>query len=1322
MRLPGSASLLSMVLTLGLFLGTAWSTEPEAQWIWTPNPTGLLGPSKSCHFRKAFQVSSVRQGHVVVATPGRYELYVNGRRIASGTSTDPWERHEVSTFLNRGRNLVAIRVDQTQDVAMALAARIEIVDAAGHKHVFLSDNTWVTNARPLPFWYTPLYNDGRWEAAEQLGAWRFESAKDEQILADHEGDSIPSAARRTVLDSQRSTASRREVDGDNQAATPAEVVEARLPAGGSHVSDQATEPPSADLFRVPIDFAVERLLDHQATGSLIAMTFNEFGHVIAAREGGGLLLIHDSNGDGRPNSVRPYSDQVQDCHGLLCLNGYVFVTGDGPDGRGLYRLRDESRDGQADQVKLLLELPAESSDAGPNSLTLGTDGLLYVVVGYRTELPSQVVPDGPYRNSCEDHLLEPRFDVPGQDHEPAQTFAGAVLRMDIDAKRIEILAGGLRNAQALAFDREGQLFTFDGDHQADLGAPWYQPASLYHVTAGAEFGWRPVCARWPDYYPDRIAAVIETGRETPSSMVFYHHYEFPTPYHDALFVADRLNGQITVFTFEAAGASYSVGRAVFLEHDVKRIRGLDVGPDGHLYFVTGNGDDSGGLYRVTWEGPPTPGSTDWGQGLDAVIRYPQMNSAWARQRVATLKNELGDDWDQLLPAVAASAANPWQYRVRALDLLQLYGPTPPATLLIRMAQDADPRVRSKAAQWMGLHADEKSHTMLVHLLADEDARVRRQACEALLQVGYRPPVDALIPLLQSDDAVETLAARRLLGSLPPDSWRDRLLASDDHRLLIQSSLALMTADPTPEHARVVLDKAGATMATFMTDQDFLGLLRVVQVALVKGRIPLTELQPLRAQLAAEFPATDTSMNRELVRLVAYLQIPDMQERAMEWIDDEHVPGTDKLDLAFHVGLLVGDWNPEQQMRLLDFFQQIRDWPGGAAFSAYARQATDEFVQSMSVEDLRRALTHGDRWPEAAFALLHQLPEQLDAEMLEALKQLDRKIIHLLDPEIFRLKVGIVAVLARSGDRASMHYLRELWQQDPERRLAVAMGLAQHPSEENWPYLIRSLSVLEGEAAEDALVQLRSIALAPEAPNAYRHVILHGMSLGDPGAEAAVALLEFWTGQQMEVDDDAADVADQLAAWQTWYAEQWPEAPEAELPDYRLHGVWDHRELARFLTLGEGRGGSAKQGQEVFHRANCAQCHRVGNVGGDLGPDLTTLGRRAMRKEVLQAILFPSAEIAADYARHTVITRQGRSLSGRLVLPDDADSLMLKQLDNRAISLSHSDIVQILPERVSIMPEGTLDQLTLQEIADLFAFLFGEREQRFVDRQEAALQR
>src|SRR5205814_774529 len=108
---------------------------------------------------------------------------------------------------------------------------------------------------------------------------------------------------------------------------------------------------------------------------------------------------------------------------------------------------------------------------------------------------------------------------------------------------------------------------------------------------------------------------------------------------------------------------------------------------------------------------------------------------------------------------------------------------------------------------------------------------------------------------------------------------------------------------------------------------------------------------------------------------------------------------------------------------------------------------------------------------------------------------------------------IVAVLARSGDEASLAHLREIWDKDPERRQAVAMGLAQSPEGDNWPYLLRSLTLLEGKAAQEVLARLRTVEQAPEEPEYYRQVILRGLLLKDQGADTAIELLEFWTGEK-----------------------------------------------------------------------------------------------------------------------------------------------------------------------------------------------------------------
>ena len=88
---------------------------------------------------------------------------------------------------------------------------------------------------------------------------------------------------------------------------------------------------------------MQQVLAGDEVGSLIAMSFNEFGHILAAKEGSGLLLIYDANGDKIPERVRTYCDKVKNIQGILALNGEVYVTGEGPDGPGLYRLSDKDR-------------------------------------------------------------------------------------------------------------------------------------------------------------------------------------------------------------------------------------------------------------------------------------------------------------------------------------------------------------------------------------------------------------------------------------------------------------------------------------------------------------------------------------------------------------------------------------------------------------------------------------------------------------------------------------------------------------------------------------------------------------------------------------------------------------------------------------------------------------------------------------------------------------------------------------------------------------------------------------------------------------------
>jgi putative membrane-bound dehydrogenase-like protein len=125
-----------------------------------------------------------------------------------------------------------------------------------------------------------------------------------------------------------------------------------------------------------------------------------------------------------------------------------------------------------------------------------------------------------------------------------------------------------------------------------------------------------------------------------------------------------------------------------------------------------------------------------------------------------------------------------------------------------------------------------------------------------------------------------------------------------------------------------------------------------------------------------------------------------------------------------------------------------------------------------------------------------------------------------------------------------------------------------------------------------------------------------------------------------------------------------------------------------------------RGRALFGRI-CAQCHRLFDQGGDVGPDLTG-SDRANPDYILENVLDPSATVGRDYTVTTVATRDGRLVSG--ILREQTQGALVIQTPAERITLPREDVEEIKGSTISMMPEGQLDPLTPQEVRDLFAYL------------------
>ncbi|MHB8972936.1 MAG: DUF7133 domain-containing protein [Pirellulaceae bacterium] len=1223
---------------------SGWATE--AGWIWSPQHAKNEVPPGDCYFRKTFTAQAPIRVQATIAADDEYELFVNGQKVGVGKSYRELDEYDITEHIKAGRNTVAVQVTNRRGSTAALVARVLVRERSGGWVTYSSDETWRTSLKSAAFWNGNLYDDRAWEPAQSFG----------QL-----GETAPWDREEVVA-------------GDAQQRS--------------------------ERFHIAKEFEVQRVIDAEVTGSLIAMAFNEFGHIVISREGEGLLLAVDTDDDGVVNEVRVYGDQVKNIQGILPLNGDVYVTGDGPEGNGLYCLSDQDRDGKLEVARLLFKFEGEMGENTAHGLTLGPDGWIYCVLGNYTSPAKELDPASPHRGYYEGDLVGPRYEDPGGHAVGRKAPGGMIIRTDLRGDVVQLVAGGLRNVYDLAFSSEGELFIHDSDMESDIGTTWYRPTRICHVLPGGEYGWRSGWANWPDYYVDLLPEIADTGRSSPTGAVFYNHVMFPERYRNAIFLGDWSEGRILVATLKRNGASYTASVDTFLSGQPLNVTDLEIGPDGWLYFVTGGRGTGGGIYRIVWKGRVPETVTDLGTGIAPAIRQPQPQSAWGRQQVAKVHQQLGEDWGPMLLGVARSTANPTPYRTRALDLMQLHGPTPSIALLLELSHDQNEIVRAKAAELMGLHASDETRERLLDLFEDSDRFVRRKALEAVVRAKQQAPPDTVIPLLASDDRFEAWAARRVLELSPSAQWRDTILNATNHRIFIQGTLALMIAQPSAENAFAVLERTSQLMTDFVSDRDYLDMLRVMQVAMLQGHVAPEQLTTLRTQLAEEFPAGDPLMNRELIRLLVYLQESSIMDRYFEYLHSE-VSNPDKIHVAMYLRFLVAGWTIDRKEEYFRLLTEAKKWEGGSGYPLYLGNVVRDVAKQLTPEESVQILRRGADWPDAALGALYKLPAQLDDDLRDALIKLDLLIDARADAASRQLMVGIVAVLARSGDDASMAYLRTIWDRNPERREPVAMGLAQAPAGENWLYLVRSLPVLENKLAREVLRRLATVEQVPEDPEHIRQILLCGLRLKENGAADAITLLEHWTGETCGTESDSWE--QKSAAWQAWFAKSFPDLPEAKLPVDAVDSKWKYEELLEFITGKDGQAGDPAKGSLAFQKATCDKCHRFGDRGEAMGPDLTALTKRFTRKEVLQSILYPSHVISSQYASQNLLLVDGRQILG-IVAPGGEGEKVVLTNEGEKLPVLEKDIDEITPSKISSMPEGLLKELTQAEIADLFAYV------------------
>jgi putative heme-binding domain-containing protein len=167
-----------------------------------------------------------------------------------------------------------------------------------------------------------------------------------------------------------------------------------------------------------------------------------------------------------------------------------------------------------------------------------------------------------------------------------------------------------------------------------------------------------------------------------------------------------------------------------------------------------------------------------------------------------------------------------------------------------------------------------------------------------------------------------------------------------------------------------------------------------------------------------------------------------------------------------------------------------------------------------------------------------------------------------------------------------------------------------------------------------------------------------------------------------------------------------EKPDAQPAKQEVVKEWTMDDLLPLVEQEKLEGRDLRKGQTVFRRAQCHNCHRIVSSGGVLGPNLTGLSGRYRPRDVLESIVDPD-KVVPDQFRTTVFVKtDGKQFTGQIV--NLHRGVIQIRLDPSRpfprVSFPEKDIAEMYLSSVSLMPKGTLNSLTADEIQDLMAYL------------------
>jgi len=959
-----------------------------------------------------------------------------------------------------------------------------------------------------------------------------------------------------------------------------------------------------------------------------------------------ILMLEDTDGDGEFDKRTVFAEGLVQPNGAEWYDGALYVC----SAPYVWRFRDLDGDGKADeQVRIAGKFGFDGMSSAFHGPVLGPDGRLYWSGGQHGWKLDQALNEPWSSAPAGAGGPDAKLDIAWTHRAP-----GAFSSWPDGSDPVDIGHGGLANPVETAFTEEGEVFgtiaVFDYiDNQRRDAVVHWTDGSIYNLKHHLHPGMLRTGA---DLTPTSLR-----GHAAPAGITRYRSDALGSDYRDRLFLAEFNTRKIYTLELIPRGATFTSKSQVFLESS-----------DADAHFTDVIEDADGSLLVIN-----TGGWFLYGCPSSQIAKPDILGAIYRIRRKDHLQNPdprgVTIDLKQATPNELVTLLEDSRFvvRDRAVHELSLRGEAALKALDAALDNDS-PDLRRQVVWTLNRIRTNRARNLVRRALGDDSPTVRMAAIRSAT--------------LHRDQAAEPQLAERLKSDSPAE---------------IRAAATALGRIGAVESAPQIVELLGSP-----TD-------RALDHALIVALVRLRAEGPLAAGLASTSPAVrrgclvglnlldSSQLTHDAVAAAMDSGAPEVFQAVLDLLT-AHPEFTDLVTSQVAAWIATGKLNESQAAAIRGAADALATNPQiqqaiGQSLSSSETPATTRILLLDAIAQMNQVELSAD-WLEALQQCLRSDNTEIVAHAIDIIGQrnladFDQQLlaISLSEDEPLAQRLASAAQLVRRSPAIPPSLFDVLLlgcRQDnpPADRMAAAHTISAAPLTDD--QLLRLTAVVSRASP----VELATLARAFERCSSPEigEALVAALASSSAAESLSVAVLDSTLASfSNDVRSSAQRLREKLQS-------------RADSQAERLI------ELVKKLP-----GGDPTAGRAVFfgQKAACSSCHRIGDEGELVGPNLSGIGEIRARRDLIEAVAFPSSSFAREFEPYTVLTADGKAYTG-IIARQSAQAIHVIGPDRVESRVPREEIEDLQRSDVSIMPQGLDGTLSPREFADLISFLQAQK--------------